>query len=196
MRTAGRSWPSRLFALALVPGLGAAQQPAWPLAAELERGEVVVRVDDDGRFRGHIELAVAIAAAPDRIWGVLRDCARAPEYVPHVQSCELIERLDQGRAELFRQRIRFRWFLPPFEHVFRLDYEPYSTMTVRRVDGPLRRLDGRWSLHPQGDGRTVLIHVLDFESGLPVPRFMVARSMLHDLPEVLREIRRRAELRP
>jgi ribosome-associated toxin RatA of RatAB toxin-antitoxin module len=184
--------------LALVPGVGAAQgvSPAWPQSAALDRGEVVMRVDEDGRFRGHIELAVLIAASPERIWGVLRDCASAPEYVPHVQSCELVERLDQGRAELFRQRIRFRWFLPPFEHVFRLDYEPYSAMTLSRVDGPLGRLDGRWTLQPRADGKTLLQYVLDFEPGLPVPRFLVARSMLRDLPEVLQEVRRRAELPP
>jgi ribosome-associated toxin RatA of RatAB toxin-antitoxin module len=170
MRTAGRDWPSRWIALALVPGVGAAQgvSPAWPQSAALDRGEVVMRVDEDGRFRGHIELAVLIAASPERIWGVLRDCASAPEYVPHVQSCELVERLD----------------------------EPYSAMTLSRVDGPLGRLDGRWTLQPRADGKTLLQYVLDFEPGLPVPRFLVARSMLRDLPEVLQEVRRRAELPP
>ena len=196
MRPAPNAAVWHWIAWALVPGLGAAQpaaSPAWPNATDLAAGDVAVRVDDDGRFRGHIELAVLVEASAERIFEILRDCARSPEYVPHVQSCERVEVLEAGRAEVFRQRIRYTWFLPAFDHVFRLDYEPYSAVTVARVEGPLARLDGRWTLEERGDGKTLLMYVLDFAPGMPVPRFLVGRAVLRDLPEVLRAIRRRAE---
>ena len=68
--------------------------------------------------------------------------------------CELHAARDTRRRprQVFRQEVKFAWFLPRFEHVFRLEYDPYRNIAVSKVSGPFKRLEGRWSL--QADRRT------------------------------------------
>ena len=167
--------------------------PDWIVQEELQAGRISVDFGDDQRYRGHIRAAVLIEATVERVWAVLVDCEKAPEYVPNVLSCELIETLEQQNAQIFRQRVKPRWYLPGFEHEFRADYQPYTRIDVNRVSGPLGKLEGTWRLLPRAGGGLVLIYSLDFEPGLPVPRLIVGRILGHDLPVILAAVRDRAE---
>lgn len=140
-----------------------------------------------------IKLAIDIAAPPQAIWDVLRACQIAPEYVPNVQSCRRLEVLDNGHAELFVQVIKPIFFVPSFEHVFRLDYTPYTRIDVHRVSGPIAHLDGTWWLLPQPDGHTLLVYDLALDPGVPIPRFFVRATLRRDLPKVMQAVRERAE---
>ena len=155
---------------------------------ETERGErpqVVV-----------IKLAVEIAAPPQVIWEILTACQIAPEYVPNVQSCRKLEVLDNGRADLFVQVIKPAFFIPSFEHVFKLEYTPYTRIDVHRVSGPIAHMDGSWWLLPQPDGRTLLVYHLALDPGFPIPRFFVRATLKRDAPRVLSAVRERAEAHP
>ncbi len=140
-----------------------------------------------------IKLAVDIAASPQVIWEILTTCQIAPEYVPNVQSCRKIEALDNGRSDLFVQVIKPIFFIPAFEHVFRLDYTPYTRIDVHRVSGPIAHMDGSWWLLPQPDGRTLLVYNLALDPGFPIPRFFVRGLLKRDAPRVLSAVRERAE---
>ncbi len=140
-----------------------------------------------------IKLAIDVAAPPQAIWDVLRACQIAPEYVPNVQSCRRLEVLDNGHAELFVQVIKPIFFVPAFEHVFRLDYTPYTRIDVHRVSGPIAHLDGTWWLLPQPDGHTLLVYNLALDPGIPIPRFFVRATLKRDLPKVMQAVRERAE---
>ncbi|HVY64303.1 MAG TPA: SRPBCC family protein [Gammaproteobacteria bacterium] len=140
-----------------------------------------------------IKLAIDVAAPPQAIWDVLRACQIAPEYVPNVQSCRRLEVLDNGRAELFVQVIKPIFFVPAFEHVFRLDYTPYTRIDVHRVSGPIAHMDGTWWLLPQPGGHTLLVYDLALDPGFPIPRFLVRATLRRDLPKVMQAVRARAE---
>jgi len=140
-----------------------------------------------------IKLAIDVAAPPQAIWDVLTACQVAPEYVPNVQSCRKLEVLDGGRAELFVQVIKPAFFIPAFEHVFRLNYTPYTRIDVHRVSGPIAHMDGSWWLLPQPDGHTLLVYDLALDPGFPIPRFFVRATLKRDLPKVLSAVRERAE---
>ena len=142
-----------------------------------------------------IKLAVDIAAPPQVIWEILTACQIAPEYVPNVQSCRKLEVLDKGRAELFVQVIKPVFFIPSFEHVFKLEYTPYTRIDVHRVSGPIAHMDGSWWLLPQKDGHTLLVYNLALDPGFPIPRFFVRATLKRDAPRVLSAIRERAEAR-
>jgi hypothetical protein len=142
-----------------------------------------------------IKLAVEIAAPPQVIWEILTACQIAPEYVPNVQSCRKLALLDDGRAELFVQVIKPAFFIPSFEHVFRLDYTPYTRIDVHRVSGPIAHMDGSWWLLPQPDGRTLLVYNLALDPGFPIPRFFIRATLKRDAPRVLSAVRERAEAR-
>jgi ribosome-associated toxin RatA of RatAB toxin-antitoxin module len=184
-----------LLALLLAPRPGALQEdlPAWLNPADLADGTILVQLDADDRFREHIEIAALVDVPARSVWDVLLDCASTPDYVPHVQTCELVETLDDGRAQIFKQRVKFAWFLPRFDHVFRLDYEPYRSIRIHRVEGPFERLEGQWRLVPRSERQTLVLYSLDFVPGLPLPRFIVGNTLTRDLPEVMREVRTRAE---
>jgi ribosome-associated toxin RatA of RatAB toxin-antitoxin module len=200
--TAEASRAPFLAALALTllaPPVGLAQKPetGWIDEDLLKDRQILIDFGEDRRFRGRIRAAAVVDAAPEQIWDILRDCASAPEYLDNVESCEVIETRDDGRTQIFRQRAKLRWFLPSFEHEFRLDYEPYRRITVSRVSGPLERLDAVWWLIPETATRTRIVYRLDLEGGPLVPNFLLAAPLRRDILNALRTVRERAEnLRP
>ena len=140
-----------------------------------------------------VRIAAEVDAAPTAIWQILTACEIAPEYVPNVVSCKKVEELDGGRADLFVQTIKPIFFLPTFEHVFRLDYTPYSRIDVHRVSGPIEHMEGSWWLLPQNNGRILLVYQVAVDLGLPIPRFLVRATMKRDLPKIMMAVRERAE---
>lgn len=190
--------PVAAAAVALLAATAATAQPNldWLDPAALAAHEVRVElVRSERPLTAEIRLATEIDAPPEAIWAVLKACEVAPEYVPNVQSCRRIEQLDGGRAELFVQTIKPMFFLPSFEHVFRLDYTPFTHIGVHRVSGPIEYLEGGWWLVPQDNGRTLLVYELALDPGMPIPRFLVRATLKRDLPQVLAAVRERAEAR-
>ena len=175
----------------------AAQDPdlSWLDRQALEAGEVLVRADRVRPLTVLVKVATLINAPPQAIWDVLTACQIAPEYVPNVTSCRSLEVLDGGRAELFVQTVKPAFFLPSFEHVFRLDYEPYRRIGVHRVSGPIALMEGSWWLLPEADGAILLVYELALDPGIPVPRFFVRATLKRDLPRLVAAIRQRAEAR-
>ena len=155
--------------------------------------EIVFRTEPDGRGTVTIELAVRIESDWQTIWTLLTTCEVAPEYVPHVIACSRIDSSAAGDSELFLQTVKPAFFLPRFDHVFRLDYFPPERIIVSHVSGPMDRMEGSWRLIAQNDGSVLLLHRLTIKPGFPVPRFFVRNTLERDMPEVLGEIRLRAE---
>jgi len=187
----------RFAPLALLScSFGAAAQPAldWLDHDVIAAGEVQVYVEHSERpLTAEVKVAVEVDAPATAIWDVLKACEISPEYVPNVQSCTKLEELDGGRAQLFKQTIKPIFFMPTFEHVFRLDYTPYTRIDVNRVSGPIAHLQGSWWLVPEVNGRILLVYEISLDPGMPIPRFMVRATLKHDLPKVLAAVRERAE---
>ncbi len=74
-----------------------------------------------------------------------------------------------------------------------MDYEPYSRIQVSRVSGPFDVLDGTWWLVPREGMGITLVYSLDFDPGMPIPRFVVGRILRRDVPVTLEAIRDRAQ---
>jgi hypothetical protein len=140
-----------------------------------------------------VRIAADVDASPTAIWDVLKACDVAPEYVPNVVSCKSLETVDDGRGELFMQTVKPIFFLPTFEHVFRLDYTPYTRIDVQRVSGPIAYMQGSWWLLPQENGHVLLVYELALDPGMPIPRFLVRATLKRDLPKVVEAVRDRAE---
>jgi hypothetical protein len=190
----------RAFGFALAASLA----PCAPLAAQpglewIDRDAVAAREilvlaeRSDRPLTVEVKIAAEVDAPPAAIWDVLKACEIAPDYVPNVVSCKRIETLDGGRADLFVQTIKPIFFMPSFEHVFRLDYTPYSRIDVRRVSGPIAHMEGSWWLVPQASGRILLVYELALDPGMPIPRFLVRATLKRDLPKVVAAVRERAE---
>ena len=175
---------------------GAAAQPNldWIDRDAIAAREVQIFVERSDRpLTAEVKLAAEVDAPATAIWDVLKACEIAPEYVPNVQSCKKLEELDGGRAELFVQTVKPVFFLPTFEHEFRLDYTPYSRIDVNRVSGPIAHMQGTWWLLPEDNGRILLVYELALDPGMPIPRFLVRATLKRDLPKVIAAVRERAE---
>ena len=166
---------------------------SWLDPAVVDRGDVQVHPDQIEHGVVHMRFAVKVKAPMPKLWDVLKDCPRSAEYTPNIVSCRSLEILDDGRAELFSQTIKIAFFVPSFEHVFRLSYDPYTHIGVHRVSGPIDVLDGNWWLVTQADGSVLLVNELAIDIGLPVPRFLVRATMRREVPKMLIGIRDRAQ---
>jgi hypothetical protein len=177
-------------------GLARAQeQPpdlGWVDLELVAGGETVLRTGKDGNAVT-IDVATRIDAPKEAIWAVLRACDVAPEYVPNIVACRRIDTVNEGKSELFVQTVKPAFFVPRFEHVFRLDYFPYTRIEVHRVSGPIAEMDGTWWLLDQEDGAVLLVYSLRLQPGFPVPRFFVRSTLRRDVPTVLEAVRTRAE---
>ena len=175
-------------------GAGAQPNLDWIDRDAIAAREVLVYAERSDRpLTVQVRLAAEVDAPATAIWDVLKACEIAPEYVPNVVSCKKLEELDGGRADLFVQTIKPIFFLPTFEHVFRLDYTPYSRIDVHRVSGPIAYMEGSWWLLPQDSGRILLVYHVAVDPGLPIPRFLVRATMKRDLPKIIMAVRERAE---
>jgi hypothetical protein len=192
-------WSARCAA-SLLALVGYTCDPAaQPDLSWIDRDAVAAREIQVNAERGDrpltvvVRIAAEVDAQPTAIWKILTACEIAPEYVPNVVSCKKIEELDGGRADLFVQTIKPIFFLPTFEHVFRLDYTPYTRIDVHRVSGPIAYMEGSWWLLPQEGGRILLVYQVAVDPGLPIPRFLVRATMKRDLPKIMMAVRERAE---
>lgn len=177
-----------------------AGMPGWIDRERLAAGEVVYQTTPEDGGGVTIEMAVRIDAEWQAIWKVVTACEISPEYVPHVISCSAIDPESIGEPPVsdssvafYEQIVKPAFFLPKFEHVFRLEYFPPERIEVSHISGPLDRMEGRWRLIPAGDGSMVVIQKLTVKPGFPVPRFFVRNTLERDMPPVLAEIRRRAQ---
>lgn len=156
----------------------------------LAAGEPALKLTKGGRVT-HVEAAIVIEASQKAIWDILIACDIAPEYVPNVVACRSLEVLDDGAAELFIQTVKAALFVT-FEHVFRMDYQPFSEIVISRVSGPIRRLESRWELIPRDAGSVLLTYTLAVDPGIPIPRWFVRQTLRRDLPKVLTAVRERS----
>ena len=163
----------------------------WADHERLSAGDIMVHIGASGRFRGHVQAAIAIDADPAAIWQIVTDCEKSPEFVPGVLTCQRLEVLEPGRLELFRQTVKYSWYLPRLEYEFELEYFPYEQMNFRRVRGSLKRLDGTWWLEPVAPDKTLVFYSVDLDPGFLVPQFLVRRALRKDLPKVLAALRNR-----
>lgn len=194
--TASRRRGLLLAAAACFAAASAAAQEvdqSWIDWDRLAAGDILYETSSSERGTATIHLAIAIRADWRSVWDVITACEVSPEYVPHVISCRRIATDSEANAELFRQTVKPAFFLPKFDHVFRLDYTPPERIDVHHVSGPIERLEGSWRLLPQDDGTIALLHSMTVNPAFPVPRFFVRNTLERDLPTVLAEIRRRAE---
>jgi len=188
----------RLYATVLaalwIRAAAAEPDTSWIDRGALDAGSVLVTTDRGERPQiVHVRVAAQVSAPAEAIWNVLKACQIAPEYVPNVVSCRSLELVDGGTGELFVQTVKPAFFVPSFEHVFRLDYTPFSRIDVHRVSGPIALMEGTWWLLPQSAGRILLVYELSIDPGLPVPRFFVRATLKRDLPRLLQAVRERAE---
>lgn len=164
--------------------------------AALDARKPVVRVDRDTSGRGaaaSIIGVIDIAASPEIVWEIMRDCARAPKIVPHLKSCRVLEASDSGSYDLREHIVSYTFLFPRIRNVFRSDYRPYEEIRFARVDGDLQVMEGMWSLAGTSAGGTRVSYQSRLAIGVPAPRFLIRAGLREDIRDILKALREEAE---
>ncbi len=159
--------------------------------ARLRRGEVAVRIVPERGPGGRLQAAIDIPGAPGDVWKVMLDCARAPDYVPGLQSCRVLNAEPDGASDEREHRVRWIAILPALTLRFRSEYQFEREIRVTRTGGDLAVMDGVWRLEPLPDGRGTRLHY-DFRMvpRTPAPAGLIRAGLARDTPRVLEAVRR------
>jgi ribosome-associated toxin RatA of RatAB toxin-antitoxin module len=126
--------------------------------------------------------SIVVAAPPERVWRVLTDYERLPEFIPGLERSRLLQdslgarRVEQvGAAGWFFLKIRARV-------VLRVQECACSRIDFRAIDGDFDVFEGWWSLLPEDGGRaTRLEYWADVQPSFRAPgfltRFLVRRGL-------------------
>jgi hypothetical protein len=163
--------------------------------AALDRGQAYAEVtpDPDG-ISGRVRAVVDVDAPPQRVWRVMTDCASAKMMISTLVGCRIVEG-DQARGWDVREHVtRRNLIFPGMRIVFRSDYEPFSRIRFRLVEGDLKVEQGEWRLQAlDGGRRTRVFYDNRLAVDWPVPRALVREALRKDTPKVLMNLRRACE---
>jgi coenzyme Q-binding protein COQ10 len=155
--------------------------------ARLRRGEVVVWTTMPERPR-EVAAAILVDAPAERVWKVMLDCPHAPEFVPGMRSCRVLEHAVDH--EVIEHRVKVFALLPEVRYTFRADYRPGERIDFARTGGDLKAMEGSWTL-ARIDGKTLVRYSVYLDPGFLVPRWAVRRALRSDLPKLLLALRAR-----
>ena len=171
----------------------AQQEAAWSPdeSARLKRGEIIVRQAGEGSGeRCRVTAAILIPAPPRSIWGVMLDYAGAPEFLPGVESCRVLQ--SHPGHDIVEQTVDLFALLPKITYVFRSDYVKYRRIDFQRISGDLADMRCTCALLPQNGGQqTLLTYSIHLDPGFLVPQSFVDMALREDLPTMLKAIKNR-----
>ncbi len=148
-------------------------------AAAQSAPTIDVRQDGDSYL---IRVEAVLPAPARQVWAALTNCERAREFVPHLESCRIIEKDPAGRWDI-RENVANPPLLPRIKTIVRNDYTPTSGFTYRLVSGDMQVSEGSWSVKPAGNSTSV-IYSARVQPKILAPSFLVVSAIKSDLPEM------------
>lgn len=136
-----------------------------------------------------------IEAPLQRVWELVEDVERAPDWQGGLKAMRAIERDDQGRATLCEVETDAK--VRTVKSTVRFTYEGPARLSWRQEKGELKSVTGSWQLEALGETRTRARYEIDADLGRMLG--MVIRGplvgMLRDMLAGARagELKRHAE---
>jgi carbon monoxide dehydrogenase subunit G len=118
-----------------------------------------------------------INAPLERVWELVEDVEKAPEWQGGLKAMDPIERDGEGRPTLCESHSDGK--VRTIKSNVRFSYDGPTRLSWTQVKGDLKSVDGSWQLEDIGDGRTRAIYALEVDLGRMLG--MVIRGPLVDL---------------
>lgn len=118
-----------------------------------------------------------IEAPLERVWALVADVERAPEWQGGLKALNVLERDAEGRAVLCESQSDAK--VRTIKSIVRFNYEDPDRLTWRQEKGELKSVDGSWELVDLGEGRTRATYSLEVDLGRMLG--MVIRGPMVDL---------------
>jgi coenzyme Q-binding protein COQ10 len=134
--------------------------------------------------------SIDIDVPPERVFEVVRDYARYPEFLPEVKAVSVGQRSGPAVEVTYRLDARIKLIEFTLLHVERAP----ARIDWRLVRGDLMKRDeGRWTLDPSPSGGTTATYAIELELLPRVPRGLEKALAEQGLPAMLANFKARAE---
>ena len=146
----------------------------------------------------HIENEVVVNAPLERVYALAKDAESFPEFMPDVESLEIIERSDDGSRTVSRWvgiarefRIKIKWTEED------LWDDTAHTCRFRQIKGEYNEYAGGWTFTQTEDGKCRFASQIDYEYDIPLIgpllKKVIERLMRDNTQRLLEAIKTRAE---
>ena len=133
--------------------------------------------------------AVVINTPVEKVFAVIKDYERYPEFLPEVKSTRISNR--QGDEVDVQYEVDV---LKKIRYTLRLKEEPPNRISWTFVEGELMRDNrGHWLLEDLGGGKTRATYNIEMKLGPLVPKSIVNVLVDSSLPKMLEAFKKRAE---
>ena len=166
--------------------------------AELASGGTVVR-DLPARHEDGIRVLVAsvVPHAPEVVWPVMADCEEQDEYLPRISHASVRDR--EGDAHTCDLVIDLPFPVDDTRAATRHRVRRLPDGGYQRVwhllpgDWSYHRHDGSWTVHPWGDGQSLLVNRMDLHPKTMIPLWVIRAAQKQQAPESFEAIRQRVD---
>lgn len=118
-----------------------------------------------------------VDAPLERVWALVQDVERAPEWQGGLKGMHALERDGEGHAILCETESDAK--VRTIKSTVRFTYSGPTTLAWRQEKGELKSVDGRWELEDLGENRTRATYSLEVDLGRVLS--LVIRGPLVDL---------------
>jgi coenzyme Q-binding protein COQ10 len=140
---------------------------------------------------------VVIEAGLARVWDVVRDYERYPEFISEMRTVKVLRRTPTEQEVEFGIELELLGMRKVVTYTLGMVEVPQTSIRWRLVrSGTLKADDGSWHFRTLGERRTEATYQIEVKLGPFIPgavsRFLVEQS----LPRLLGQFKRRAESPP
>lgn len=188
-----RPYPFKAVSIAMTLAswlIYASSMAASPLVLLTDRDVHVERAGDT--FKVDVTMKAPVPSA--QVWAVLVDFDHMAQFLPNMQSSEVIERTGNQIKVRQRGEARYGIFSTDYETVREVKFDPMKTIRARGLAGDFKHMDSLMELSTDGDD-TVMHYHAEVEPQFALPPLIgpaaVRKQTADQFNAMLQEILRR-----
>ena len=112
----------------------------------------------------YVEVSLPVCCTPEKIYPILKDMEKYPEFMMDLQSVEVLER--NGNTTVSRWVSNVDGRIIKWTELDTFDDEKMH-ISYQQIEGDLKKFAGDWILTPVEEGTEIKLTV-DFEFGIPM----------------------------
>lgn len=132
---------------------------------------------------------IVINAPPEKVFDVITQFERYPEFLPEVKRIRVLERREDAAKVQYEVDV-----VKTIRYTILARSERPRRMSWTFVEGEVMKDNkGSWVLEPEGEGRTRVTYTVEMALGPLVPKAIINTLVDSSLPRMLDAFKRRAE---
>lgn len=154
----------------------------------LQKGEIIVHIEQTKEPIKHTLVVGLIAAPPEDVFPIYTDFESYPELFKSARSSEVLKR--EGNVMTCKVIIDFPWPLGMRWVTNHTVLDPTTTsFTFKKFEGSVKIYEGALKVLPEARSRSRVVYMAKVDPDLPVPAWLVNRVQAHYFPMVIQRVR-------